>query len=174
MLRGIPTWPVHRAIFNELSRLQDSPGGSRTSIALLSPGTRLHLVARTVVPTRTSKVTAPISQAIRVGDLVFVSGQVAVDPSTGQFTGGDAGAQTHQVLKNLAQALEGAGSSLAEVTKVTAFLTDMGGFDAFNSAYREHFRAPWPARSTIQVAGLAGPFEVEIEAIAVIGSAAEE
>jgi 2-iminobutanoate/2-iminopropanoate deaminase len=116
-------------------------------------------------------VTAPISQAVRVGDLVFVSGQVAMDPSTGQFTGGDAGAQTHQVLKNLAEVLEDAGSSLAEVTKVTAFLTDMGDFDAFNDAYREHFRGTWPARSTVQVARLVGPYEVEIEAIAMIGSA---
>src|SRR5260221_5502864 len=103
------------------------------------------LVGRTVVPLRGAHTTAPISQAVRVGDIVFVSGQVAVDPATGQFTGGDAGAQTHQVLRNLAEVLHAAGSSLAEVTKVTAFLTDMAGFDAFNAAYREHFSTGWPA-----------------------------
>lgn len=128
-------------------------------------------MGRTVVGSRGSHVTAPISQAVRVGDLVFVSGQVAMDPLTGRFTGGDAGAQTHQVLRNLAEVLGEAGSSLAEVTKVTVFLTDMAGFDAFNAAYREHFPAAWPARSTVEVSRLAGPYEVEIEAVAVIGSA---
>lgn len=128
-------------------------------------------MGRTVVASRSSHISAPISQAVRVGDLVFVSGQVAVDPATGRFTGGDTSAQTHQVLRNVAAVLHEAGSSLAEVTKVTVFLTNMAGFDAFNSVYREHFTTSWPARSTVEVSRLAGPFEVEIEAIAVVGSA---
>ena len=126
---------------------------------------------RTVIPFSRPNGKAPISQAVRVENLVFVSGQVAVDPISGEFTGGDSGAQTHQVLRNLEAVLRTAGSSLEEVVKVTVFLTDMSTFDSFNEAYKEHFAAGWPARSTVQVARLGGSYAVEIEAIAVIGSA---
>jgi 2-iminobutanoate/2-iminopropanoate deaminase len=115
----------------------------------------------------------PLSPAVCAGPLVFVSGQVAVAPETSQFTGGDAVAQTHQVMKNLQQLLAVAGSSLDRVVKVTAYLTDIADFPAFNDAYRSYFASEPPARSTVQVARLVGPYSVEIDVIALIGEEPE-
>jgi len=107
----------------------------------------------------------PYSQAVRVGDLVFTAGQVALDPATGKLVEGGIEEQTRQVLQNLAAVLEAAGSSLDRVVKTTVFLKDMGDFAAMNAVYAEFFPTDPPARSTVEVSDLALGALVEIEAI---------
>lgn len=109
----------------------------------------------------------PYSQAIRVGNLIFVAGQIPVDPTTGTMPEGITG-QTRLVLRNLAAVLEAAGSSLADVVKTTVFMKDLGEFAAMNEVYAEFFSQKPPARSTVEVARLPRDARVEIEAIAVI------
>jgi 2-iminobutanoate/2-iminopropanoate deaminase len=109
----------------------------------------------------------PLSQAIRYGNFVFTSGQVATDPATGEFIGGGIDAQTRQILLNISAILAAAGSSLEHVVKTTVFLTDTADFTAFNEAYSAFFDVHLPARSTFGVK-LAGPYSIEIEAVAVI------
>lgn len=108
----------------------------------------------------------PYSQAIALGDLIFASGQVALDPATGDFLGGDVQAQTRRALENLSAVLQAAGSSLGQVVKTTVFLTTMENFAAMNSVYGEYFVGEPPARSTIAVAELPKSALVEIEVIA--------
>jgi 2-iminobutanoate/2-iminopropanoate deaminase len=108
----------------------------------------------------------PYSQAIKVGGLIFASGQIAIDPKTGQFIAGGIKEQTEQVLKNLSGVLEAAGSSLERVVKTTVFLADMDEFAAMNEAYEKFFGEVPPARSTVQAARLPRDARVEIEAIA--------
>lgn len=109
---------------------------------------------------------SPISQAVRAGDTVYVSGQV---PRTadGTVVDGDLEVQTERTLDNVEAVLAAAGLTLDDVVKVTAFLTDMSAFDAFNDAYERRFTAPMPARSAVAVADLAVDADVEIEAVAV-------
>jgi len=107
----------------------------------------------------------PYSQAVRVGDLVFTAGQVALDPATGKLVEGGIEEQTRRVLQNLAAVLEAAGSSLDKVVKTTVFLKDMGDFAAMNAVYAEFFPTDPPARSTVEVSALALGALVEIEAI---------
>jgi len=109
---------------------------------------------------------SPLSQAVRLGNLLFISGQVAADPATGQPISGGIREQTERVLQNLQAVLEAGGSSLADVLKTTCFLTDLADFGAFNEVYSRYFTGRRPARSAIGVAGLAGPYVVEVEAIA--------
>jgi 2-iminobutanoate/2-iminopropanoate deaminase len=115
----------------------------------------------------------PLSPAIVAGPFVFVSGQVAVDPDTNQFTGGDTASQTHQVIKNLSAVLERAGSSLSNVVKTTVFLADIEDFPAFNEVYRSYFVSEPTARTTVQVARLLGSYSVEIDAVALLGDPGE-
>ena len=105
----------------------------------------------------------PYSQAIRLGDMVYTSGQVALDPSSGELVGTDVTAQTQQVFKNLAAVLEAAGCSLATVIKTTVFLRDMGDFEAMNAVYATRFDEPYPARTTVGVAALPLGAAVEVE-----------
>jgi len=117
----------------------------------------------------TSNAPAPggvYSQGIQWEQLVFTSGQVRVDPATGQAAPGGVREQTRQVLRNVQAVLEAAGTSLDNVVKTTCFLADIGDFAAFNDVYREFFTSDPPARSTVQV-GLVPPWRVEIEAVAV-------
>ena len=111
---------------------------------------------------------APISPAIIVGDLVFVSGQIGIDPKTGQLVEGGTEQQAEQVLKNLAVVLEAAGSSMAHVVKATVFLADMNDYQTMNQIYRNHFKQDFPARSAVQVAKLPFNARIEIEAVAVL------
>ncbi len=115
----------------------------------------------------------PYSQAVRLGDLVYTSGQVALDPATGNFLGGDVTAQTERVCENLRAVLNEAGLNLTHVVKTTVFLKDMADFAAMNEVYARYF-APTdivpPARSTVQVAALPKDAAVEIECIAMAGS----
>jgi 2-iminobutanoate/2-iminopropanoate deaminase len=108
----------------------------------------------------------PYSQAIRANGFVFVSGQVAIDPSTQQVLGGDVAAQTDRVLKNLSAILHAAGTSLEKVVRSTVFLKNMGDFSAMNEVYGRYFKANPPARSTVEVARLPKDVLVEIDAIA--------
>ncbi len=107
----------------------------------------------------------PYSQAIRAGDFVFASGQLGLDPATGELRAGIA-AQAEQALDNLAAVLEAAGASLADVVKTTIFLADMADFGTVNAIYGARFRDAPPARSTVQVAALPKGGLVEIEMIA--------
>ena len=108
----------------------------------------------------------PYSQAVKANGLVFVSGQIPIDPRTGQFVAGGIAEQTEQVLKNLAALLEASGSSLAQVLKTTVFLADMEEFAAMNEIYGRFFTEEPPARATVQAARLPRDARVEIEAIA--------
>ena len=112
----------------------------------------------------------PYSQAIRVGQLLFVSGQVALDPETGALVQGDVATQTHSVLRNLKSILEAAGASLDDVVRTTVFLADLNDFAAMNDVYATYFTPPAPARSTIQVARLPKDARVEIDLIASISA----
>jgi len=110
----------------------------------------------------------PYSQAIKTGDFVFASGQIPIDPQTGEFVAGGIREQTERVLKNLAAVLEAAGTSLDQVVKTTVFLADMGEFAAMNEVYGKFFTDVPPARATVAVAGLPRDARVEIEAIALV------
>lgn len=115
---------------------------------------------------RAPKPIGPYSQAVRVGNLVFTSGQIALDPATGALVSGDIVKETEQVFANLAAVLEAAGTGLARAVKTTVFLADMGQFSKVNEVYARFFREPFPARSTVQVAALPKGVAVEIEVIA--------
>jgi 2-iminobutanoate/2-iminopropanoate deaminase len=110
----------------------------------------------------------PYSQAVRSGSLVFVSGQIPLDPETGVMVDGDIAVQTHRVFRNLAAILEAAGSSLDRVVRVGVFLSDMNDFAAMNDVYATYFSSPAPARATIQAARLPKDARIEIEVVAQI------
>jgi len=118
-----------------------------------------------VAPDAPSAV-GPYSQGIAVGDLVFCAGQIPLDPVSGALVEGDAAVQTRRVLENVKAVLAGNRMTTANVVKATVFLTDLGDFAAMNGVYAEYFTEPFPARSTIQVAGLPKGANVEIEVIA--------
>ena len=111
----------------------------------------------------------PYSQAIKSGNMVFLSGQVALDPATGNFLDGDITSQTNRVLDNLAAVLEAAGCTFGDVVRTTIYLTDLGDFATVNATYAKRFQEgrPFPARATVQVAALPKGARVEIDAIAV-------
>ncbi len=117
---------------------------------------------------RAPKAIGPYSQAVIGGGLVFASGQIPIDPATGELVTGTIEDQTRLVLKNLAAVLEAAGSSLDRVVKATVFLQDMNDFSRMNQVYGEAFQAPFPARAAVQVARLPRDVRVEIEAIALL------
>ena len=109
---------------------------------------------------------APYSQAIRAGGLLFVSGQVALQPGSSEPVSDAIGAQTEQVFANLRAILEAAGSSLDRLVKTTVYLTDLGDFQAMNEVYKQHVGELPPARATIEVSKLPAGSRIEIEAIA--------
>ena len=108
----------------------------------------------------------PYSQAIRANGFVYVSGQIPIDPQTGEFVAGGVREQTEQVLKNLSAVLKAAGSGLEHVVKTTVFLADMKEFAAMNEVYAKFFTSEPPARATVAAAGLPRDARVEIEAVA--------
>ena len=108
----------------------------------------------------------PFSAAVRAGDLLFLSGQVGLDPATGKLVAGDIGAQTEQIFANISAVLEAAGKSFDDVMKTTVYLADMRDFAAMNAVYARYFQTPYPARTTIQAAGLPLGVPVEIEVVA--------
>lgn len=126
-------------------------------------------MARTVIATSGAPgAIGPYSQAIRAGKLVFCSGQIALDPATGQIVDGDVAAQARQVLDNLTAVLEAAGTGWHQVAKTTIYLADMNDFAAVNAVYAERVGTAPPARATVEVSRLPKDVRVEIDAIAAI------
>ena len=109
----------------------------------------------------------PYSQAIKAGGMLFCSGQIPIDPATGEFVEGGVAEQTEQVFKNLMAVLEAGGSSLDNVVKTTVFLADMNDFAAMNEIYAKYFDSNKPARATVQAARLPKDARVEIECVAI-------
>ena len=118
-----------------------------------------------VLTTRGPKPIGPYSQAIKANGFIFVSGQIALDPATGEFAGADVRQQTERVMENLKAILEASGVSLGHVVKTTVYLKDMNDFDAMGKVYSRYFPSHPPARATVEVARLHGG-RVEIELIA--------
>jgi 2-iminobutanoate/2-iminopropanoate deaminase len=121
-----------------------------------------------VLTDRGPKPIGPYSQAIRTNGFLFVSGQVALDPKTGEMTGGEIRQQTERVFENIKGILEAAGSNLHHVVKTTVFLKEMNDFSTMNEVYAKYFTLAPPARSTVQVARLPKDALVEIEVIAAL------
>jgi 2-iminobutanoate/2-iminopropanoate deaminase len=122
---------------------------------------------RQVISTKDApQAIGPYSQAIKANGLVFVSGQVAIDPATQQVITGDVSAQTDRILRNLSKILEAAGSGLGKVVRSGVFLKNMNDFAAMNEAYGKHFSSAPPARTTVEVARLPKDVLVEIDVIA--------
>jgi 2-iminobutanoate/2-iminopropanoate deaminase len=115
------------------------------------------------------KAIGPYSQAIRAGSLLFVSGQVPIDPATGQIIDGDIAAQTHRVFQNIGEILKAGGASFDHVVRTTVFLADMNDFGAMNEIYATYFTSPAPARATVEVSRLPKDARVEIDVIASFG-----
>ena len=131
---------------------------------------RSSVTVREIIKTeRAPEAIGPYSQAVVAGGLVFASGQIPIDPATGQFVPGGVAEQTEQVLRNLSMVLEAAGSGLGRVVKTTVFLADMGDFAAMNEVYGRYFEREPPARATVEAARLPRDARVEIEAIALAG-----
>jgi 2-iminobutanoate/2-iminopropanoate deaminase len=122
-------------------------------------------------PVRTERAPAPFqgapySQGIVAGDLVFVSGQLGIDPATGQVVEGGIVEQTKQVMKNLAAILEEAGSSLDKILMTSIFLTELDDFQPMNEVYAHHLTEPYPARATVEIAALPSGARIEIAVVA--------
>ena len=113
----------------------------------------------------------PYSQAIRAGDTVYLSGQIPLDPATGELIDGDFPALVEQVFDNLAAVAAAAGGSLDDIVKLNIFLTDLGQFGVVNSMMAERFAEPYPARATVQVAALPKGVPVEMDAVMVMAGA---
>lgn len=110
----------------------------------------------------------PYSQAVRVGDTVYLSGQIPLDPATGLLVEGDISAQARRAFDNLKAVCEAAGGSLSDIARLGLYLTDLGNFAAVNAVMGEYFQAPYPARSTIEVSGLPRGAGFEVDAIMVL------
>lgn len=126
------------------------------------------MMKETVSTEKAPGAIGPYSQAVKVGDFVFCSGQIPIDPATGDFVSNDISEQTEQVLKNLTEVLKAAGTDLSGVVKTTVFLADMNDFAAMNEIYARYFSDNKPARATVQAARLPRDARVEIECIAVV------
>jgi 2-iminobutanoate/2-iminopropanoate deaminase len=128
-------------------------------------------VPRTAVSTpHAPQAIGPYSQAIRAGDLLFISGQIPLDPATGQLVEGGIAAQTERVLTSIGAILTAAGGSYDQVVRCTVFLADLNEFAAMNEVYGRFFAAPAPARATVQVVRLPRDVRVEIDVIAHLGA----
>lgn len=124
------------------------------------------MARETVNSPRAPQAVGPYAHAVWAGDLLYTSGQVPIDPSTGKLVEGDISAQARQVFDNLEAVLQSAGLTMDHVIKCNVFLTTMADFPALNAVYQTRFQAPYPARSTVAVAGLPLNARVEIEMIA--------
>ena len=114
------------------------------------------------------KAIGPYSQGIRAGSFLFVSGQIPLDPSTGNLVVGDIAAQTERVMKNIQAIVEAAGATMRDVAKTTVFLADLGDFQAMNEVYGRFFGETPPARATVQVGRLPRDVRIEIDAVALL------
>ena len=118
---------------------------------------------------RAPKAIGTYSQAVRVGDTVYISGQIPLDPATGELVTGDIDAEIRRALENLKAIAEAAGGSLGQIAKVTVFLTDLAHFAKVNEAMSAYFPAPYPARAAVGVAALPRGARVEIEGVLALG-----
>jgi 2-iminobutanoate/2-iminopropanoate deaminase len=123
-------------------------------------------MSKAIATTNAPAAIGPYSQGVDTGSLVFVSGQLPINPATGEFAGADIAAQTRQSLTNIKSILEANGMSMANVVKTTVLLEDISEFAAMNAVYAEFFTEPYPARAAYQVAALPKAAKIEIEAIA--------
>jgi 2-iminobutanoate/2-iminopropanoate deaminase len=130
-------------------------------MAMIKKENRLKVVTTSEAPA----AIGPYSQGISAGNLLFVSGQIPLDPATGDMVKGGMEEKTHQVLKNLKGVVEAAGATLGHVVKTTIFLVDLNHFLTVNKIYAEYFSGVFPARSTVQVSALPKGADIEIEAI---------
>ena len=131
---------------------------------------RWVLAVKDIIATdRAPRAIGPYSQAVRAGELIFASGQIPIDPATGEFVPGGIAEQTEQVLRNLTAVFEAAGVTMNQVVKTTVFLANMDDFTAMNEVYGRFFGVEPPARATVQAARLPRDARVEIEAIALVG-----
>jgi len=124
-----------------------------------------QIIATTDAP----QAIGPYSQGVRAGDLVFLSGQIPLDPTTGTMVTGDAAQQTKQVMENLGAVLRASGATFAQVVRATIYLVDLGDFAKVNEVYGSYFSTEPPARATVQVAALPRGASVEIDMIAYLG-----
>jgi 2-iminobutanoate/2-iminopropanoate deaminase len=118
-----------------------------------------------IVTDKVAPAIGPFSIGVRAGGFVFLSGQIALDPASGKLIAGDVAAQTEQIFRNIGAVLDASGKSFADIVKTAVFLADMKDFAAMNAIYERYFEAPFPARTTIAVAGLPLGAAVEIEAL---------
>lgn len=123
---------------------------------------------RTIYSPNAPSPLGPYRQGVAIGGLIFCSGQIAIDPSTGKLVSGGIEEQTQQVLDNLGAVLRAAGASYADIVKTTIFLSDIGDFAAMNAVYGRYFGTAAPARSTVAVAALPLGSKLEVEAIALV------
>jgi 2-iminobutanoate/2-iminopropanoate deaminase len=125
------------------------------------------MLTKTIIkPAKSPAAVGPYNHAVRVGDLLFCAGQIPIDPKDGLLVTGDIKAQTERVLQNVKAILDDQGLTFANVVKSTVFLTNLADFAAMNEVYAKHFTENFPARSTVQVAGLPRGAGVEIEVVA--------
>jgi len=127
------------------------------------------MVKEEVSTAQAPKAIGPYSQAVKIGRYGFVSGQIALDPVSGNLVEGGVKAQTSQVLKNLLAVVEASGATMKDVVKTTVYLTDLSAFPEMNAVYGEFFTEPYPARATVGVSALPKGAVVEIDAVVVIG-----
>lgn len=121
--------------------------------------------ADSISTTQAPKAIGPYSQGIAAGQFLFVSGQLPINPDKGEMVDGDIAARAEQVFDNISAIVKSAGGSMADVVKVTLFLTDMADFQQVNEVYSRHFQTPYPARSAVQVSALPLGSNIEAEAI---------
>ena len=135
-------------------------------IAILIFSTESKIMPKEIISTtNVPQAIGPYSQAVKTNNLMFISGQIPMDPATGNLVEGSIEDEANQVLKNLKSICEAAGYSLDDAVKITIFLTDLGNFAVVNDVMKEHFSEPYPARATVEVSGLPLGVNVEIEAI---------
>lgn len=127
-------------------------------------------MSRTVIASDAApKAIGPYSQAVQVGNTIYTSGQIPLDPATGELVAGDIAAQAHRVFDNLKAVIEAAGASFSDVARVGIYLTDLSNFAAVNAVMTEYFQPPYPARSTIGVAALPRGAQVEVDLVLMRG-----
>ncbi|HOK55102.1 MAG TPA: RidA family protein [Armatimonadota bacterium] len=125
-------------------------------------------MSKKIIETSTApKAIGPYSQAVKAGGLIFVSGQIPINPNTNELVSGSIETETTHVMENLKAILSAAGATLADVVKTTIYLADMGDFAKVNEVYGSYFTGSYPARATVQVAGLPKGVRVEIDAVAI-------
>ena len=135
-------------------------------IAILIFSTELKIMPKEIISTTNApQAIGPYSQAVKTNNLMFISGQIPMDPTTGNLVEGSIEDEANQVLKNLKSICEAAGYSLDDAVKITIFLTDLGNFAVVNDVMKGHFSEPYPARATVEVSGLPLGVNAEIEAI---------